>query len=188
MSLNMCLQRHTHLLATWTHSHPQTLQHVAHLVPGHGIVFFRAVFSSPSWTWTLTIVFGRSDLLNLDQHAVLHVLYCSHRPQSHGTGSFRAWKCTSRPFKLTLLQDLAPRNTHIRKGFESLESKMRHFDGKVVLKTFTMFLRKYFSPAIEWQFVREVNTDWWLVRLRKRAVCLNGEKTGLFGLTTCICA
>lgn len=33
-----------------------------------------------------------------------------------------------------------------------------------------------------------LNTEWLLVRLQKRAVCLNGEKTGVFGLTTCICA
>lgn len=59
-----------------------------------------------------TIVFGRSDLLNLDQPTVLHVLNCSHRRQSHGTESFRDWKFINRPVKVTLLQELALKNSH----------------------------------------------------------------------------
>lgn len=62
--------------------------------------------------WALdTIVFVRSDLLNLDQAAVLHVLSCTQRQQPLGKGSLRPCKCITRPFKHILLQELAKRNT-----------------------------------------------------------------------------
>lgn len=72
--------------------------------------------------------------------------------------------------------------------FQNQESKMRHYEGKVVRKNLSLFHCKYFLPAIVWQFVGELNTDWLLVRLQKRTGCLNGEKIELFGLTTSICA
>ncbi len=99
---------------TNTHAHTQRSYNMCHIWSWHWH-HWHCVFEGRVLDLGSTIVFLRSDLLNLDQPAVPPVLSCSHRRQSHGAGSLRdCVKCISRPVEKTSLQEQAHKNTNIK--------------------------------------------------------------------------
>lgn len=143
---------HTHTRATWTHR--QALQHVSHLVRATALCLSGQSSCRPAGP-------GFDHCVQEVRFVEFGPAYCPSRAQPltqpRGRGSFTAWTCRTWPAEQTLLQELTHKNTQMHKisSTDKVNASLRRKSGAWKFK----FVCKYFSPAIVWQFVGELNID-----------------------------